>query len=83
VAESQAIRMLGFPNATVVSAPFGIYVVDPVQSIQLVLISRCRNDTITRSGVQQFLKWLGESNQSTELVKYAKKRKAVVVALSK
>src|ERR1035437_5664414 len=83
VTESQAIRMLGFPDATIVSGPFGVYVVDPVQSIQLVLICQCRNETTTRHSIQQFLDWLNESEQSLELVKYAKKRKAVVAALAK
>lgn len=82
VTESQAIRMLGFPNATVVSGPFGIYVVDPIQSIQLVLICQCRDGATTRHGIQQFIEWLVESEQNTELVKYAKKRKAVVAALA-
>ena len=83
VTESQAVRMLGFPNATVVSGPFGIYVVDPVQSIQLVLISQCRDETLTRHGIQRFLEWLDESQQNIQLVKHAKKRKAVVAALAK
>jgi len=52
VTEAQARTMLGFPNATVVSAPFGIYVVDPVQSIQLILVAQCRDETSTRLGVQ-------------------------------
>jgi hypothetical protein len=75
--------MLGFPNATVVSGPFGIYVVDPVQSIQLVLISQCRDETNTRQGIQRFLEWLDESEQNTQLVTHAKKRKTVVAALAK
>lgn len=82
VTESQAIRMLGFPNATLVSAPFGIYVIDPVQSIQLVLIAQCRDATTTRHGVQRFFEWLDESAQSLELARYAAKRKAVVKALA-
>lgn len=82
VTEAQAIRMLGFPNATVVSAPFGIYVVDPVQSIQLVLIAQCRDETTTGHGVQRFLEWLDESEQAAELVRHAAKRKVVVKALA-
>ncbi len=82
VTESQAIRMLGFPNATVVSGPFGIYVVDPVQSIQLVLVAQCRDETTTRLGVQRFLEWLDESDQATKLVQHAVKRKLVVAALA-
>jgi len=45
VSESQARTILGFPDATVISAPFGIYVLDPVQSIQLVLLPQCRDAT--------------------------------------
>lgn len=82
VTESQAIRMLGFPNATLVSAPFGIYVVDPVQSIQIVLIAQCRDKTTTRHGVQRFLEWLDESEQAIELTRHAAKRKLVVKALA-
>lgn len=63
VTEAQARTMLGFPDATVVSAPFGIYVVDPVQSIQLVLLAQCRDPTSTQHAVQKFLEWLDESNK--------------------
>ncbi len=82
VTESQARAMLGFPDATVVSPPFGIYVVDPVQSIQLVLIAQCRDETSTRLGVQQFLEWLDESEQAIALAGHASKRKRVVSALA-
>jgi hypothetical protein len=82
ITESQARTMLGFPDATVVSAPFGIYVVDPVQSIQLVLIGQCRDEASTRIGVQQFLEWLDESEQAAALVRHATKRKNVVGALA-
>ena len=82
VTEAQARTMLGFPNATVVSPPFGIYVVDPVQSIQLVLLAQCRDETRTRLGVQRFLEWLDETEQVTALVRHAAKRKAVVGALA-
>jgi hypothetical protein len=74
--------MLGFPDATVVSAPFGIYVVDPVQSIQLVLVAQCRDETSTRLGVQRFLEWLDESEQAAALVRHGAKRKSVVAALA-
>ena len=83
VSKSHAVRMLGFPKATVVSGPFGIYVVDPVQSIQLVLISQCRDETSTRHGIQRFLAWLDETKQNSDLVKFAKRRKAIVAILAK
>ncbi len=82
VTEAQARTMLGFPDATVVSPPFGIYVVDPVQSIQLVLIAQCRDETSTQLGVQRFLEWLDETEQAEALVRHAAKRKVVVGALA-
>jgi hypothetical protein len=82
ITESQARAMLGFPDATVVSAPFGVYVVDPIQSIQLVLLAQCRDEATTRLGVQAFLEWLDESEQATVLVRHAAKRKSVVAALA-
>jgi hypothetical protein len=57
-------------------------VVDPVQSIQLVLIAQCRDETSTRLGVQQFLEWLDESEQAIALAGHASKRKTVVSALA-
>jgi hypothetical protein len=82
VTETQAKTMLGFPDATVVSAPFGIYVVDPVQRIQLVLVAQCRDETSTRLGVQRFLEWLDESEQAAALVRHAAKRKTIIGALA-
>jgi hypothetical protein len=81
VTESQARTMLGFPDATVVTGPFGIYVADSVQKIQLVLLSNCRNETNTRNQVGNFLNWLGEAEQDRVLVEIAVKRKAVVDVL--
>lgn len=78
----QAQKMLGFPNATVVPAPFGVYVVDPVQAIQIVLIANCSDDHTTRLGVQNFLSWLPRSQQMPIFVETAKKRRDVVQVLA-
>jgi hypothetical protein len=82
VTENQARTILGFPDATVVTGPFGIYVADAVQGIQLVLLSNCRHETNTRNQVGNFLNWLGESEQDQALVDFAVKRKAVVKVLA-
>lgn len=82
VTPAQAQRMLGFPNATVVNAPFGVYVLDPIQAIQLVLISNCSDETQTQNGVQRFLAWLPEADQSAAFVRVAKKRKNLVALLA-
>lgn len=82
VTEPQATKMLGFPKASVVKAPFGIYLVDPVQGIQLAFISECRDDTSTRHGVQRFLEWLDEAEQAAQLIQHARKRKAIVKVIA-
>jgi Domain of unknown function (DUF4062) len=82
VTATQAQRMLGFPNATVVNAPFGIYVLDTIQAIQLVLISNCADATQTRHGVQSFMAWLHQAEQSEALVRFARKRKEIVKLLA-
>jgi hypothetical protein len=81
--ESQAQRMLGYPNATVVPAPFGIYVVDPIQAVQFVLIANCSDEHATRLAVQGFLEWLSQAGQLPILVQTARKRKEVVTLLAK
>lgn len=75
VTESQAVRQLGFPDAVVVSAPFGIYVADDVQKIQMAFIANCRDKTTTRANVQAFLNWLSEHGEAKYLVQRAIKRR--------
>jgi hypothetical protein len=82
VTPSQAQKMLGFPNATVVPAPFGVYVVDPVQAIQIVLVANCTDDHATRLGIQEFLSWLPRSRQLPIFVRTARKRRQVVQVLA-
>jgi len=74
--------MLGFPDATVIAAPFGIYVLDPVQAIQIVLLANCTDGNATRHNVQRFMEWLPQSEQGELLAKFAKKRKDLVALLS-
>jgi Domain of unknown function (DUF4062) len=81
VSESQAIKLLGFPDAVIVSPPFGVYVADNVQKIQLAFISNCRDETTTRNGVQRFFNWLKQSREETQLAERAAARKHIVLAI--
>lgn len=76
--EKQATDLLGFPDATVVSTGFGVYVVDPVQRIQLVLLANCRDPSSTRYAVQRFFNWLDRSGQRELLVQHAQARSRIV-----
>lgn len=79
--EAQAIRLLGFSDATVVSAPFGIYVADDVQKIQIVLIANCRDETTTRHGVQRFFDWLEQTGEADRLAQRARSRSSIIKAI--
>lgn len=64
-----------------VSTGFGIYLVDPVQRFQLVLLANCRDRTTTRYGVQRLFDWLGRSSQDAALAAHAKARGRIVRAI--
>ena len=81
-AESQATRLLGFPDATVVNAPFGVYVADKIQKVQFAFIVDCRDDTNTRNGVQRVLAWLEQTGEAALLAERAQSRTNIVKAIA-
>jgi hypothetical protein len=80
--EAQVTRLLGFPDATLVTAPFGIFVADSVQKIQLALITNCRDESNTRHGVQRFFEWLEQTGEATLVGKRAVSRTKIVKAIA-
>jgi hypothetical protein len=82
ITETQGMKMLGFPDATVVAAPFGLYVADDVQKIQLVFVAGCRDETATRHGVQRFFDWLGGTGEAARLARRAAARRRIVAAIA-
>jgi hypothetical protein len=82
VTESQSMNLLGFPDAAIVSAPFGIYLADNVQKIQIVLIKECRDPTTTNLGLQRFMARLRQTGEETLLVQRAKARTKIVKAVA-
>ncbi|WP_298826310.1 hypothetical protein [uncultured Piscinibacter sp.] len=77
VTETQALRQLGFPDAIVVSHPFGVYVADEVQKIQMAFVANCRDETTTKEGVQAFLNWLDDHGEVNYLVQRAADRRRI------
>lgn len=80
--EVQAAKLLGFPDATIISAPFGVFVADPVQKVQFAFITNCRDDTNTRHGVQRFFEWLEKTNEDANVGRRAKDRAHIVRAVA-
>jgi hypothetical protein len=82
ITENQAVTLLGFPDATVVTPEFGIYVADPVQKIQLVFLANCRDETTTRVAVERFQSWLAKSGEAKYLAQRAQGRKAIASTIA-
>jgi hypothetical protein len=80
--ESQAQRFLGFPDATLVSAPFGVFVADPVQKMQFAFITNCRDDASTRHGLQRFLEWLHQTGEDQRVAARAVARARIVKVIA-
>jgi len=76
--ESQAKKMLGFSDATVVATPFGVYVADNIQKIQFIFIANCRDEATTRQGVQRFFDWLIQNSEDARLASRAISRAKIV-----
>jgi hypothetical protein len=81
--ESQAARLLGFPDAEFVSAPFGVFVADNVQKVQFAFIVNCRDAANTRHGAQRFFEWLAQTNEDALVAKRAAARARIVTAIAK
>ncbi len=80
--EAQAMKLLGFPDATVVSAPFGIFVADDIQKVQFAFIVNCRDESTTRHGVQRFFEWLSQTGEDARVATRAQARARIVSAIA-
>lgn len=78
VTESQAISLLGFPDATIIQDKFGVYVADGTHKIQLCLIANCVDAASTAHGLQRLFDWLQRSGERDHLVRRAKARRVIV-----
>jgi hypothetical protein len=80
--ESQAIRILGFPDATIIKAPFGVYVADEIQKIQMAFLAQCRDEPTTRDAVAQFIAWLDRTGEGKAIVARGHLRSKLVSILA-
>ncbi len=81
--EAQATKLLGFPDATVITPPFGVFVADNIQKMQFAFIVNCRDETTTRHGVQRFFEWLEQTGEDTFVANRAMARARIVAAIAK
>lgn len=76
--ETQATSLLGFPDATVVSGPFGVFVADDVQKVQFAFLANCRDDAQTRHASQRFIEWLHQTGEVALVARRAVSRARIV-----
>jgi hypothetical protein len=76
--ESQVLKQLGFADATVVSAPFGIYVADDIQKIQIVFLANCRDESAAQHAMQRLYAWLAQSGEDARLSSRAAARTRII-----
>lgn len=81
--ETQATSLLGFPDATVVSGPFGVFVADDVQKMQFAFLANCRDDSQTRHASQRFFEWLQQTGEGALVARRAVSRARIVKLLAK
>jgi hypothetical protein len=81
--ESQAAKLLGFPDATLVVAPFGVFVADSIQKVQFAFLTNCRDEANTRHGLQRFMEWLSQTGEEKLLADRAQARARIVKAIAK
>lgn len=81
--ETQATALLGFPDATVISGPFGVFVADDIQKVQFAFLPNCRDESQTRHAVQRFFAWLEQSQEAVNVARRAASRTRIVRAIAK
>jgi len=83
VTEQQAINILGQPDAIIVNGPYGIYIADKIQNIQMIFLDNCRDSASTRHNVQKFVNWLDESGESDSFFMRAERRSQILDVINK
>jgi hypothetical protein len=81
--ETQAANLLGFPDAELVTAPFGVFVADPIQKVQFAFLTNCRDEANTRHTVQRFLEWLRQTGEEILVAERGLARARIVRAIAK
>lgn len=83
ITPSQAIKIIGHSDVVLVDAPFGLYVADNVQKVQMVFIKDCRDRTTTVHAVQRFEDWLTQSGEDKFLAERAISRTRISKVIAK
>jgi hypothetical protein len=83
VTETQALKMLGFPDATIVSDSFGIHIADNIQKIQIALLKECVSGTAIRRQLAEWFEFLRRTGEDRFVLSRAQSRFQIIEAVAK
>ncbi|UCF90758.1 MAG: hypothetical protein JSW39_21095 [Desulfobacterales bacterium] len=83
ITESQALKIRGIADCTIVKTDFGIYLADGIQKIQILFLADCRDLTATQSAITEMFQWFEQSEEKEDIVKRARSRKNILKAIAK
>ena len=83
ITESQALKIRGIADCTIVKTDFGIYLADGIQKIQILFLADCRDLTATQSAITEMFQWFEQSDEKEDIVKRARSRKNILKAIAK
>lgn len=83
VTEQQALKMLGFPDATIVSDSFGVHIADNVQRIQIVLLKECVSPSAIRRQLATWFEFLRRTGEDEYVLDRAKRRYRIIRQIAK
>lgn len=74
VSEIQAKNLVGYPDLTVIKAPFGLYLWDKIRHIQMFFFHKCINSEKIGTRITELNNWLSESQELANILNRAKAR---------
>ncbi len=83
ITESQALRIRGVSDCTLVKTDFGIYLADDVLKVQVFFLANCRDVTATQSAVTEMFQWLDSAEESDDVAQRAAARTRILAAIAR
>jgi hypothetical protein len=83
VTEGQAKGLVGYPDITVIKAPFGLYLWEKNMHIQLFFLKSCINPQTVKTRYSEVSNWLNASREQANIIKRAGCRYAILDTINK
>lgn len=80
--EIQAKSLVGYPDITVIKAPFGCYLWEKNVHIQIFFIRNCINPQTVRTRLSEVIDWLNGSREKSRILKRANARYSILSAIN-